>query len=125
MWKNSSAVRALPSRNWTSSISSTSASAVALLEGLDAGALQRGDELVGEGLGGRVVDGELRGVAVEVVRDRAEQVGLAEPRGAVQEERVVGLAGRLGDRQRGGVGELVAGADHEALEGVVGVERDL
>ena len=34
-------------------------SAVALLEGVDAGALQRGDELVGEGLGGRVVDGEL------------------------------------------------------------------
>ena len=40
------------------------------------------------------------------------------PGRAVEEERVVGLAGELGDRERGGVGEPVPGADHEALEGV-------
>src|SRR4051794_41697421 len=50
---------------------------------------------------------------------------LPEPGWAVQEERVVGLAGRLGDRERGSVGEAVAGPDDESLEGVVGVERDL
>ena len=40
----------------------------------------------------------------------------------MEEERVVGLAGELRDRERGGVGEAVAGADHEALEGVPRVE---
>ena len=62
-------------------------------------------------------------MAAQVVDDRAEQVGLAEPGRAVEEERVVGLARELGDRERGGVGEPVARADHEALEGVVAVER--
>ena len=50
-------------------------------------------------------------------------MGLAEPGRAVEEERVVGLAGGLGDGERGGVGEAVAGTDHEAVEGVVAVER--
>ena len=45
-------------------------------------------------------------------------MGLAEPGRAVDEERVVGLAGLLGDGERGGVGEAVAVADHELLEGV-------
>ena len=40
----------------------------------------------------------------------------------MEEERVVGLGGRLGDGQRRGVGEAVALADHEALEGVAGVQ---
>ena len=82
------------------------------------------DELVGEALRGRVVDRQLGAPLVQVVGDRAEQVGLAEPRGAVEEERVVGLARRLGDGQRGPVGEPVPGPDHEALEGVGGVQGD-
>ena len=40
----------------------------------------------------------------------------------VDEERVVGLRGHLGDRQRRCVGEAVRGADHELLEGVLRVE---
>ena len=40
----------------------------------------------------------------------------------MEEERVVGLGGRLGDGQRRGVGEPVALADHEAIEAVLRVE---
>ena len=40
----------------------------------------------------------------------------------MQEERVVGLTRRLGDRQRGGVREAVAVADDELVERVAGVE---
>ena len=98
--------------------------AVAGLEGLVAGGLQRRDELVGERLGGRVADAEARGVVAQVVGDRRQQVGLAQPRRAVEEERVVGLRRRLGDGQGGAVGEAVAGADHEALEGVVRVQLE-
>ena len=96
--------------------------AVAVLEGLGALRPQRVDELVGERLGGRVADAEPGRVGAEVVGDRDQQVGLAEPGRAVEEERVVGLRGGLGDGQRGGVGEAVAVADHEALEGVARVE---
>ena len=42
----------------------------------------------------------------------------------MQEERVVGLGRSLGDGKGGGVGDPVALADHEAIEGVVGVELD-
>ena len=57
-----------------------------------------------------------------VVADRVQQVGLAQAGLAVDEERVVGLGRRLGHRDRGGVGEPVAGADDEGLEGVLRVE---
>ena len=47
---------------------------------------------------------------------------LPRPVGAVDEERVVGLAGRLGDGVRRGGGELVRLADDEGVEGVALVE---
>ncbi len=62
-------------------------------------------------------------MARQVAGDRAQQVGLAQPRRPVEEERVVGLARQLGHRERGGVGEAAAGADHEAVEGVRRVDR--
>src|SRR5215211_4248108 len=97
--------------------------AVALLAGLDARCAQRGDELGGELLARRVPDRELGVVAVEVVRDRAEEVGLAQPRSTVEEQGVVGLARQLRDGERRTVGEPIAVADHEALEGVRRVWR--
>ena len=54
--------------------------------------------------------------------DGVEQMGLPEAGGAIDEEGVVGAGGRLGDRQGGGVGETVRGADHELVEGVPGIE---
>ena len=54
--------------------------------------------------------------------DGLHQVRLAEPHPAVEVQRVVRLAGRVGDGARGGVSELVARADDEVLEGVARVE---
>ncbi len=48
-------------------------------------------------------------------------MGLADAGGAADEQRVVGLRGHLGDGQGGGVGEAVAVADDELLEGELGV----
>ena len=56
------------------------------------------------------------------VTDRVHEVGLAETHTAVQEERVVRLAGRLGDSAAGGVSESTGVADHERAEGERRVE---
>ena len=81
------------------------------------------DELVHERLGGDVAHPLVAEHGAHVVADRVEQVGLAEPGGPVDEQRVVGPARALGDRQRGGVGEAVRRADDELVEGVAGVQR--
>ena len=60
---------------------------------------------------------------LDVVGDRVEQVGLADAGRAVEEQGVVGLAGLLGDGESGGVGEAVAVADDELVEGVFGMQR--
>src|SRR5215216_1060018 len=83
---------------------------------------QGGDELGREPFGGGVVDRELRATPAQIVGDRPQEMRLSEPRWAVEEERVVGLARELGHGQRGGVSHAVAGADHEALERMPWVE---
>ena len=87
--------------------------AVALLEALDPLVAERVDEVVHERLARDVAGGEVAGVLGHVGGDRLEEVGLAEAGAAVDEERVVGLRRRLGDRERGRVGEAVRRADHE------------
>src|SRR4051794_10140884 len=96
--------------------------AVALLEPLDALVAERVDEVVHEGLARHVADGEVRRVLADVLGDRLEQVGLPEARAAVDEERVVGLRRRFGHRERGRMRKPVRRADHEGVEGVLGVE---
>ena len=124
MWKNSSWVRSLPAMNWMSSTSSTSIDAVLLAEGGQPVEADGVDHLVDEAVRGDVEEVQLPVARLDVVADRVHQVGLAEPHAAVDEERVVGLDGDLGHRARGGVRELVRGADHEALERVLRVERE-
>ena len=78
--------------------------AVERLEALDAALAQRGDELVRERLDRDAADGRPAAVRPDVVPDRVEQVGLADARRAVDEERVVGLpraARRRPARRRG------------------------
>ena len=60
----------------------------------------------------------LRRVDVEVLADGVHQVRLAEADAAVDEQRVVGPRGGLGDGAGGRVGELVRRSDDELLEGV-------
>ena len=55
--------------------------------------------------------------AAHFLGDRMHQVGLPQADAAVEKQRVVRAGGRLGDRARGGVGELVGRADDEGLEG--------
>ena len=98
--------------------------AVAALEGDLAVIAQRVDEVVGEFLGGDVLDAHTGKQSLGVVTGRVQQVGLAEAGLAPDEERVVGAGGRLGDRQGGGMGEPVGGADDEGVEGVAPVEAD-
>ena len=89
---------------------------------VDLALLDRGDELVGELLARRVDDALARELGDDLVADGVHQVGLAEADPAVQEERVVGVAGALGDRQARGVGEAVGRADDEVRERVARVE---
>ena len=96
--------------------------AVAALEAV-VGALAHGvDELVEEGLGGDVAHPVGGVVLAHVVADGLQEVGLAEAGVAVDEQRVVLAGGRLGDGERGGVGEPVGRPDDEGLEGVPGVD---
>ena len=80
------------------------------------------DEVVGELLGVHVAHPHVRVEVARVVADRVEQVGLAQPGLAVDEQRVVRLGRRLGDGDGGRVGEPVARADDEGVEGVLGVQ---
>ena len=74
--------------------------AVALLEPLDALVAQRVDEVVHERLARDVARREVAGVLGHA-GDGLEEMGLPQPGAAVDEERVVGLRGRLGDGERG------------------------
>jgi hypothetical protein len=96
--------------------------AEALLERARVARLDRAHELGRELLDGRVTDGQAGAEAPDVVADGVQEVRLAEPGPAVDEERVVGLAGQLRDGERGGVGETVAAADDELLEGVLRIQ---
>ena len=59
---------------------------------------------------------------VGIVADGVHQVGLAKAHAAVDEQGVVCLRGHLGHRQGHRVGEPVAAAHHEGIEGVLGVQ---
>ena len=66
------------------------------------------------------------GVLLErVVSHRVHQVGLAQAHAAVEEERVVSLAGRVGHRRAGRHRELVRGSHHERVEAVLRVDLQL
>src|SRR5215831_11516371 len=83
------------------------------------------DEVVGELFRADIPHLDALVEALRVVPDGVQQVGLAQAGVAVDEQRVIRLRGRLGDRHRGGVREAVARADDERLEGVLGVEPGL
>src|SRR5439155_12454912 len=87
-----------------------------------AAASHRLDELARELFHGDVADREPLAVELHVVADRMKEVGLAEPGPAVDEERVVGLAGLLRHGEGGPVSEAVSVADDELPERIAWVE---
>ena len=79
--------------------------------------LERGDEAIHEALGGEIDDAALRRRGG--VGDGLQQMGLAEPHGGMQVERIEQrrlLRRRGGDALRGGEGELVRSPDREIRE---------
>ena len=77
------------------------------------------DQLVGEGVALDVHHLIVRVVVVDGVGDGVQQMGLAQAGLAVDEQGVIALPGIVCHGPGGGVGELVGGAHHEALEGVL------
>ena len=75
-------------------------SELAHLRGLDGG-----DDLVHEVLRGQVDDAFFGKARPHVVADGVHQMGLAQPHAAVQEERVVALAGSVRHGLGGGMGK--------------------
>ena len=92
---------------------------VFLAELLGRGGLNGGDDLVGEHLAVHIHDVEIGVVLFDLDLNGVQQVGLAQTRRAVDEQRVVGTAGVGGHGLRGGVGKLVAGAFDEVFKGKV------
>ena len=97
-------------------------SAETVTELLVAVGLHGGDQLVGKVLAGDVDDVHLRMQLVGIVADGVHEMGLAKAHAAVDEQGVVCLRGHLGHRQGYRVGEPVAAAHHEGIEGVLGVQ---
>ncbi len=80
------------------------------------------DHLVGELFAGDVGDGGVGLAAFHVMSDGVHEVGFAHADAAIEEQGVVCLGGALGDGLGCGHGELVAGADDEGVELVLGIE---
>ena len=69
-----------------------------------------------------VADARLRPPGSELIADRLDEMRLAEPHPAVDEERVVRDAGILGHLDRRGARKLICLPGHEAVEGKAAVE---
>ena len=122
VWKNSSWVRSRAAMNWISSTISTSMVRKRSRKSGHALEADRGDHFVGEFLGADVGEPQRRVALLEVVADRLHQVRLAQAHSAVEEQRVVGFRRLLGHGLRGGVRELVRGADDKRVEGIARVQ---
>ena len=97
--------------------------AITAAERGNAASLEGLNEIVGEGLGRDVGDASLRVGGVDRVGDRVHQVGLTETGRTVDEERVVVVAGFLGNGERSTVGHLVFRTDDEIIKRVVRLDR--
>ena len=87
-------------------------------EAVHASRLEGGDHLVHEVLRGEAHHRAERARVGQAGRHRGEQVGLAEPAAAAEEERVEAGAGLRHHRARRPIGDAVRLSDHEVVEGV-------
>ena len=76
------------------------------------------DEFVGKLLRRQVGHLGPRRPALDMVADGVQEMGLAEPHTAVDEQGIIGPARRVCHRPCGGMGELVARPNHKIVEGV-------
>ena len=92
------------------------------LEIVDGVVLQGLHHVADEALAVHVGEPRIGIALLESVRHGMHQVRLAETDAAVDEQRVVGLAGVAGHLDGGGLGELVALALDEAVEGEIRID---
>jgi len=83
------------------------------------------DQLIHEPLGGHVDQLGLGSFQQDIVADRVHQVRLTQPDTAIDVQRVVGRGRLFRHSHRGGVGELVAGADDKRIEAILGIQPHL
>src|SRR3989344_2464091 len=95
---------------------------VLVLEAVRATGAHGIDVIDSEALRGHIENLLVRVRFLEMIPYRLNEVRLAAPRRAVNEERVVRKAGTLEDGLRGGACELVEGADDERFERIAGVQ---
>ena len=81
------------------------------------------DVVVGECFSGDVCDPCVRADLHNELSDSLHQVGLAQPRAAVDEQRIIGLAGAFGDGHCTRVSQAVGRPDDERVEVILTVER--
>ena len=91
-------------------------------EVVDLALLDAGDEFVGELLAGGIDDTLAREAGDDRVADGMHEMRLAEAYAAVQEKRVVGVAGPFRDGEAGRVGQAVRRTDDEVGEGVTSID---
>ena len=94
-----------------------------LMQAIAHAVLEKNPETRLQYFGADVEDPGLRNPLADRLGDRLHQVGLAQPGGAVDEERIVGLARRLGRGVRRRGRQLVGFPDDEGVEGVPLVQR--
>ena len=94
----------------------------ALLELAHAIMAERADQVVDEGLRRQVADLQRGLLLLDLMADGVGEMRLAESDAAVDEERVVVVAGLARDRLGGGVRELVGRPDDEVRERVLAVQ---
>src|SRR5205085_11867497 len=85
------------------------------------GAVANGvDNFIGE-LFGRDVEDSQAGLDA-LVSNSVQEMGFTEPHATIEEEWVIGLAGSLGHRQRGGVCQAIAVTNDKGIEGIARIE---
>ena len=88
---------------------------VAVLDGLD--------ELVDEAVAAQIKNPRFGLMFQKFLADCLKQMAFAEPDTAMNEQRVVGFAGLLGDRDRRRVRQTIAWPGHKIFKRVIGIQR--
>ncbi len=98
--------------------------AIAMAELMHVAVLDRQDELVDERIAGEIQDPRVGLLLEHLLADGLKQMRFAKTDAAMDEQRVVRLAGLLGDGHRRGVGKTIARAGYEMFENVIRIERE-
>ena len=83
------------------------------------------DEIVHELLSGYVNEIQRAVIFANLVSNGVKEMGLSKANAAIDEKRIVGAGGGLGDSARGGMSELITGTNDKTAESILWVYRRL